>query len=64
MSDQILNNNFDMEQKVTIHSTNSVLDGETGIIKGQYNSVFYIVLFDNKVEGYNPAIVLIQHCLK
>ncbi len=58
---------FKIGDKVKIHSTNSTLDGQTGEVKGisEYYLVNdYIILLDNLVEGYDPAIIIIGSCLE
>ena len=59
---------FKIGDKVKIHSTNSTLDGQTGEVKGisEYylvNEYIILLVLDNLVEGYDPAIIIIGSCL-
>ena len=58
---------FKIGDKVKICLTQSSLDGQAGEVKGiklHYLVNDYIVLLDNIVEGYDPAIIIIGSCLE
>lgn len=58
---------FNIDDRVVIHSTGSDLDGVTGVIKGVLKRFLvddFIIFLDKKVKGYDPAIVLIESCIK
>lgn len=45
-------------------TSDKVLDQQKGKILGFYSDSFVIVLLDNPIEGYDPAIVISESCLK
>ena len=54
-----------------VRTSDSRLDGMTGIVLGRFggpNSLsftdYYIVKMDVDIVGYDPAIVLTEHCLE
>lgn len=51
-----------------IKTSDPKLDGQIGKVMGRFGSDpradFYIVKLDSPVEGYDPAIVMIEHCLE
>jgi hypothetical protein len=52
-------------QKVELHKTGTPdLDGSVGTLVGTHGEHFPIVLFDKAPEGYDPAICIIDSCVK
>lgn len=55
---------FSVGTKVVLHSTSDArLDGQKGVVMGKTAGA-YIVFFDSKVDGYDPAIGIVSACLR
>lgn len=47
-----------------VNTTADVLDGQKATVMGNWSNSCSIIVFDTPPVGYNPAIVIVNVCLK